>query len=396
MTEIRSKPLMSLNKPLLLVAYSSLFFFGITDNARGPAYPEILRQLDLTNTQGSFLFASSSFLSFVFSLSSHTWLKRMHLHLAIKVGLAQLVLSSLFMGLSAQFTSPVALILASILQGSGMGVCGVTMNLMVDKASPTSMRRRAFGGLHATYGIASLIAPLLYAQAVGFGLNWMHFFYFLAAIGPFFIFMPLGLKEKVYSKPNTKGPQTRLPKSLLLLLGLCVGMYVASEIVVSSRMVLYLEQGRSMSKDTASLYLSCFFLFLMSGRLVVGLVNFKLKGPTILYSSLILTLIFCAIGLTTHPFFLALTGLSMSVFFPSYMDWLAETFPDDFQKITSIVLSGIGLHLVAMHLGFGRIAGHLGVVKAMGLAPLLTFLSHFMLVFATQKVAHLEKPELPV
>jgi fucose permease len=168
-------------------------------------------------------------------------------------------------------------------------------------------------------------------------------------------------------------------------------MYVASEIVISSRLVLYLEQGVGMTNRAASLYLSAFFLFLMSGRIAVGLFHFKWQGPTILYASLVSTLIFCAIGLSSYPVFLSLTGLSMSVFFPAFMDWLAESFPNDFQKVTSIVLSGIGLHLVAMHLGFGRVAGHLGVVKAMGLAPLLSFLSLFMLVFATQRVAQLKK-----
>jgi len=380
-----------MNKPLLIVAYASLFFFGITDNARGPAYPEILRQLDLTNTQGSFLFASSSFFSFLLSLSSSKWLRRMHLHQALRVGLSLLVLSCLFMGLSAQFLSPAALIMASLLQGSGMGICGVTMNLMVDKASPQTLRRRAFGGLHATYGIASLIAPLLYAQAIGFGLNWMHFFYFLAGLGPFIIFLPLGPKDKIYSRPTEEKKVAPLPKSLLLTLGLSVGMYVASEIVISSRLVLYLEQGVGMTNRAASLYLSAFFLFLMSGRIAVGLFHFKWQGPTILYASLVSTLVFCAIGLSSYPVFLSLTGLSMSVFFPAFMDWLAESFPNDFQKVTSIVLSGIGLHLVAMHLGFGRVAGHLGVVKAMGLAPLLSFLSLFMLVFATQRVAQLKK-----
>ncbi len=391
MKKVDSPPSSSLNKPLLCMAYASLFFFGITDNARGPAYPEILRQFELTNTQGSFLFASTSLLSFILSLSSHLWLKRMDLQLAIRVGLTLLILSALSMGLSAQFSSPIALILASILQGSGMGVCGVAMNLMVDKASPRKLRRQAFGGLHATYGVASLIAPLLYAKAITLGLSWMHFFYFLAALGPFFVLMPYNLQEKIYSGPVQGNSPTRLSRGLLIILGLCVGMYVASEIIVSSRLVLYLEQGQGMNNQSASLYLSAFFLFLMIGRLGVAFFHLKMKGPTILYASLISTLLFCAIGLNGHPLFLALTGLSMSVFFPSFMDWLAESFPDDFQKVTSIVLSGIGLHLVVMHLGFGRVASQIGVERAMALAPLLILMSFMMLTLAIRKMNDLRE-----
>lgn len=388
--ERKNNALAKINKPLLFVAYSSLFFFGLTDNARGPSYPEILRFFDLSNTQGSFLFASSSFVGFVLSFSSAHWLKKLHLHLALKVGLVQIAISSLLIGLSAQFSSPTALVIASLLQGSGMGMCGVSMNLMVEKASPAHIRRKAFGGLHATYGIASLIAPLLYTQAISLGFSWMHFFYFLAGLGPIIIFLPSGKKEVIYSTNSVSADEVKIPRILLVTLGLCVGMYVASEIVISSRLVLFLEQGLGYSNAKASSFLSLFFLLLMSGRLIVGLVHFKISGPTILYSSLLSTIVFCLIGLGGYPIFLALTGLSMSVFFPAFMDWLADSFPNEFQRVTSTVLSGIGLHLVVMHLGFGKIAQGLGVTKAMSLAPLLAFISLFMLVFATQKVRSLK------
>lgn len=379
----------SLNWPLLILAYSSLFFFGLTDNARGPAYPEILKQLDLSNTQGSLLFASSSFLSFILSLLSNTWLKRIDLSRAMKIGLGQLILSGLFMGMSAQFSNSSLLIAASIFQGSGMGMCGVVMNLMVEKASPAHLRRRAFGGLHSTYAIASVVSPLLYSLVTSFGLNWMHFFYFLAAIGPLFVFIPSHPKEIIYSGKTDNNPVVRLPMSLLISLGLCVGMYVASEIVISSRLVLYLEQGHGMTNSKANLYLCAFFIFLMIGRLSVSFFHFKLSGPKILFTSLLLTLIFFGPGLGHYPIFLSLTGLSMSVFFPSYMDWLAENFPQDFPKVTSTVLSGIGLHLVAMHLGFGRLAAYIGVRGAMRLAPLLLFISLVILIIATWKISKL-------
>jgi hypothetical protein len=47
---------------------------GLIDNARGPFFPEILKDLELNGTYGSTFFATTSLLAFVGSLSSHRFL----------------------------------------------------------------------------------------------------------------------------------------------------------------------------------------------------------------------------------------------------------------------------------------------------------------------------------
>ena len=62
------------------------------------------------------------------------------------------------------------------------------------------------------------------------------------------------------------------------------------------------------------------------------------------------------------------------------MDWLIKLFPHDFPQVSSFALSGIGFHLVFMHLGFGRLASRLGLWQAMTLPLILTFFSFIMLM----------------
>lgn len=364
---------------LLLAAFVGLFFFGTLDNGRGPAYPEIMKQLGLTNREGSLLFALTSFVGFLMTVFSASWLKVIDLLKGMRLSWLVLSLASLLIGLSGFLKSPLLLFSAAVIQGVGMGVSSMNMNLMIEKGAPVSHRRRAYGGLHGTYGVASFFAPLFFTGVKMTGLSWEYFFIILACLGPL-LFILIPGDEEVFASIPSENQGLKLPLSFLIILGMTVGTYVASEIVISSRLVLFLEEGHGLSNARAGLYLSGFFILLMSGRLMMGLFNIPFSGPSLLSGSLILTGLFCWLGMKGHFIFFSLTGLSMSVFFPAFMDWMAGTFPNDFQKVIKFVMSGIGIHLVAMHLGFGQLADLLGVVKAMDLALYLTGTSLLLLI----------------
>ena len=46
--------------PLILISFASLFVFGISDNIRGPLFPEILKEFNISDSMGSLMFALSS------------------------------------------------------------------------------------------------------------------------------------------------------------------------------------------------------------------------------------------------------------------------------------------------------------------------------------------------
>lgn len=369
------------NLYLLQAAFVGLFYFGMLDNGRGPAYPSIMRDLKLSNWEGSFLFALTSIMSFTMTVLSSHWLKKVKLMQGMKISWIFLSIAALCLGLSGVLNSPPLLFAASFIQGTGMGITGMNMNLMIEAGTPVTHRRRVYGALHATYGIASFLAPLFFSGLKIIGLQWQSFFLILAFIGPVLFFLPYSKGEDMFSKVTASENNIPIPFPYLCTLALCVGMYVASEIVVSSRLVLFLEVTHNMTNTEASSYLSAFFILLMGGRLLLGIFNIPIKGHFLLLGSLILTGLFSLLGREV-PLFFSLTGLSMSIFFPSFMDWIAETFPNEFQRVTRFAMSGIGIHLVIMHLGFGKLADTLGVDKAMMLPLLLTIVSFSFLMIA--------------
>ena len=50
--------------PIIISAYLTLFALGLLDNARGPYFPDIIRDLNLNDTQASLFFATVSTVAF--------------------------------------------------------------------------------------------------------------------------------------------------------------------------------------------------------------------------------------------------------------------------------------------------------------------------------------------
>jgi len=67
---------------------------------------------------------------------------------------------------------------------------------------------------------------------------------------------------------------------------------------------------------------------------------------------------------------MALTGLTMSYFYPVAMDWLSKKFPDGLEWMTASVLTSVSILLILMHLGFGYVSDMLGIEMAMALVPI--------------------------
>jgi MFS family permease len=353
---------------LLVIAYVGLFYLGVVDNARGPIYPHALKDLGLTSSQGSWLFALTSLSGLFITLLTKHWLKLGTSTFLMKASWPIMGAGVFLIGYSYDEQSYALFLIGGFLQGIGAGVCGIIMNLIIAQATTPKYRRRFFGGLHGIYGVASLTVPFLYQKGLDLGWHWSTF-YKVMALAPLAL-IPLchGIKGEPCAVTETRN----VSKLLKSIFGGLLGLYVSVEIVVSSRLVLLLLEGYDFSHHEASANLSLFFLLLMAGRFSLLLFNYPFKGENILRTSLGLTLIFLYLGLNHYPIFLSLSGLTMSIFFPTSMDLINELFPKNAEEVMTAAMSGIGFFLVAMHLGFGQMANIYGVKAAMGSAIAMT------------------------
>ena len=143
----------------IIFSFLSLFIFGLIDNARGPIYPKVIEAFGISNSLSSWIFTLTSLVSFLITLASPRWLKRMGAVKASKAAIAFHGLALIVMGASSIYAQSFSLFLvASAILGLAMGIQSVTLNLIISRVSTPLNGRKLFSGLHAMYGAASFLS----------------------------------------------------------------------------------------------------------------------------------------------------------------------------------------------------------------------------------------------
>ncbi|NQZ57054.1 MAG: MFS transporter [Lentisphaeraceae bacterium] len=375
--------------PLVILSYLSVFALGLIDNARGACYPYILDTFELSNSEGALLFSLSSAAALVVNLFNKMWLPKFGAIKGNSIGLVFLACGALTLGLGSMLKPTIMVIYASsILIGVGLGFCGICINLLVVMGASETNKRKVVSGMHGLYGVASFIVPFVLLLCFVLGLNWGVLFVAIGLLPLLFLFYSFQ-QQAAASNKGDKEKTFELRRGDRLFEGLFFGFYVASELLLSSRLVLYLQESKGFSDEKSSLYLSLFFVCLLTGRLLMAVVKISLKSKILLLYSVGLTLLSFAAGFYIHPFFLAFCGLTMSIFFPCGMTMLSDTYKAGFNSMTASVITMISIVLIIGHVLFGYLAENYGVDVAMLLAPLCSLITLAFLV-----VRFLKKDEM--
>jgi len=349
------------NKGFIILGYLALIALSFLDNGRGATYPQILESFNVTGNQGAMIFSLASFTGLLVNFTTSYWLPRTGLVWGTRIFILFLALASLGLYLSAQIGHFWVVLVFASLAGVGFGGIGITMNIMVSEGSPIHLRRRFLSGLHGTYGVASFLAPLIFNLILSLGGNWSIYF-LLSSLPAIFIFL-YSFKVVDTHKESIKNSYTKIKTSpfLKIAIGLYMGLYVASEILLSTRLTLYLTQVKSLGIETANNYLSGFFLCLLVGRLSFAAINIRISSSKLLNFSLVITLCAFLLGFYVHPVFLSFCGLTMSYFFPVSVEWINENFKDISHLLISSSMTSIGLILMLMHQLFGLLTEGVGL-----------------------------------
>lgn len=373
----------------LVFAFASLFTLGLADNIRGTLFPEILNQFQISNTLGSWLFATSSGAAFVASLTSTTYLRRYRISSLLFTGVLLLAVGLAVMGFAENFSW---LIAGSLFLGFGIGYMGVAQNLLVAEGVDSKARSRALSGLHGMYGLASFIAPMLAATTTqAFG-KWSGAFYVVAFVAVLFLVTQLVISPNpkfIVHEPKTDSAavKKRVSKKSLTMVSFFFGFYVVAEILISSRLALYMRTYYAMDLTQSAQYVTLFFLFLLIGRVSFAFIHLPFALKSQLNGFLITTLVFLIMGLKLHPFFLALSGLTMAPYYPLCVAYISEISQELSRTFLSVAMSFQSLAVVAMHLGVGYMTDQYGLAFAFGVGILALIISIICLSFHPKKLA---------
>lgn len=362
-------------------SYLGLICLGFIDNSRGPVYPQILQYFQITKAEGSLIFSVASLASFLIAVPAKRWVKSIGIIKATKIALFLDVLACI----GYSFCPPTRegynlLILFSVIFGLGVGLKSISLNLIVNVAYLGPHKRKVFSGLHSMYGISSLLAPQIVNLLYQYGYSWSLIFRFVAIV-PLLIliaFFKLGPKQVKIPEKHEGGD---LPISLIAAMGVLLSFYVASEIIVSSRLVLFLQEVHGQSESESSVYLSLFFVGLLAGRLFFSFKEVNISSLSLLKISALTTIGLVLLGTQFDPVFLSLSGLSMSFFFPCAMSFISEHFSQVADLLVARSMQIVGFSLVSFHYIFGLISTYAKVELAMLLPVILLSISSGIMFF---------------
>jgi MFS family permease len=263
------------------------------------------------------------------------------------------------------------------MMGSAMGFMGVAQNTIVSLA-PENIRVKAMSGLHSMYGIASFLAPLAVGYGLKNGMDWKHFF-LLTGVVPFLLLLssPYWVKKNAVLPPEEilQAKNTSRFSFKIFLVCCLLSFYVVAEILVGSRLSLYSIREFGISSSEASRFVTVFFLGLLSGRLFGAFFRWPGTQPQQLVSSLVFSFSFMSLGLYLNPWFFALTGLSMSLFYPVCSSYIAQLYKGQEGVIFSYTIGVQSLLIVLMHVLVGWVSDHFGLKAALHLAFLFLLIS---------------------
>lgn len=353
-----------MNVLYIILCFGSLFILGLIDNSRGPVYPEILKLYNITKSTGSIIFSMSSLMSFIMALTSKVWLKKLGAITATKLSILIHMIAIFMMGYVAQDGSNfIYFVMGCALFGVGVGIQSLSLNLIVANTIPLENRQKVFAGLHSMYGLASLCAPSLLSVVFHYDMSWQKY-YMLLAILPLSLFLfSFKVSSQGIKQENTQ--QEKPPTKTAVKLGILFGFYVASEVLVSSRMVIYLKEIWDMQLDQASSYLGIFFFMLLAGRLLFTVIKVKYPLINLLKVSVFATIVFYLLGMYVNPLFLAITGGTMSFFFPCGMTWISHKYEKSSDAVMATVMTFVGGMIVSIHYVVGMISDIYGLQLSM-------------------------------
>ncbi len=374
------------NWKLLITAYFSLLCHALFENGRGPAYPRILEFYDINSDQGSLIFALGTLAGLLINLTSKWWLPKFGAVKALRYASVFLFSGCFFYYLlPANGYNFTFLIIASCLAGLGASGSAIPMNILTAKSTTPQYRRRALAGLHGIYGLSSLSVPLVFSFWMNSGKIWYTFF-FLISLFPLTLFLMtwqnFDFQKQDYSTRSMNFPVSWTTR---FIIGLCFALYVSGEILISSRLVYYLQETTSLEREVTEWALGLFFLSLTTGRLAFAFFNLPISSIKAMLLSTLLASLCLIAGMKISIWFLPLTGLFVSCFFPIGIEWLAEKFDSGLDAMTASMFTWVNFFLIFMHSGFGIIADKYGIQSAFKL-PLWFFLGTFVLLLVLNNI----------
>lgn len=316
-------------------------------------------------------------MAFVMGLVTNWVIRKINLLNLIRVG--HLAMATGFFAIS-QMNNFTTLIFATTLFGVGFGLINVGENILILEGTPPEMRRKFLSGLHSFYALASLIGPLAISIFISNGMGWREGIAWIGAVPLAAFALSFTAKVQAHHEPTERIERHDPFSWKKVLAGVSLGFYALAEILISSRVVVYLRRSEGVAPELAAQILAMFFVMVLLGRVAFTFINLtRFKSRNIMLFCLSFSFVTNVLGLTVSPYWIVLCGLCMAPMFGLGVTLVSELFPINPGRGVAFALSINAIMIVTMHFTVGYVTQTTGIQTAMLFGPVFLFLSWLIL-----------------
>lgn len=337
----------TLVKLITFGAFLSFFLFGFVDNLKGPILPNLLDDLDLSYSLGGTILLGAYLGFLVATLATGA--------LADIAGKSVVILvacACLFVGMIGFSMSSVFWMLAAtmVIVGLGMGALEVGGNLIIVDLHYRE-KGRYLNLLAFFHGIGSMIVPLYAGQLLSAGVSWRGIYRSgILIVVLLFVYFLLVKYPKVGASDDNRFDIEKLGRSAftgeMILFYIAIAVYVAAEIGVAAWLVEFLQEAKSQSLITSTLYLSLFFGAITAGRFIGSFLVERIGYLRIMLYAALASVVCSAIGIfgpAVLAFVLPLTGFFFSIIFPTITAAVSDLHKENVGTILGLLFTFAGI-----------------------------------------------------
>ena len=202
----------------------------------------------------------------------------------------------------------------------------------------------------------------------------------------YIVFKTPAKKLNYFLKTNEESQtENKISITSVLPVAVLFSLYVTAEVTISSRFRVFVDYlYPNLPAGESAELLTLFFALLTLGRFILIFIQLPFSNNVILGASLLSSISFALFGIYIHPIFLALTGLTMSVYFPCAMDLVAVYFGHQMTRALPIVMNVISIHLLITHFIVGQLNNMVGPYGTMTLPVTHLVLAFIILTFVSK------------
>ena len=367
------------NSKLFVLACWSMTSVGIVFGSLGPLLVPISDTFHLRLAQMGLPIVSLSagFLSANILIAFLWKTNRVRLFLVLPSLAASLTLASISL-----VRTPVLFLLILFFVGISQGLLHTSLDCFFSEVSGEE-RARPLNWLHVFFGIGAVLGPLLVGILLSYSERWdlVYLFIGLASLPLPVMFWRSRLYRDDLSSRSTLSPVSHPPNRPIAspLFRLVIGgmfLYVGLELSFGSWTPVFLIRIREVSVVSASYSISVFWLSMVAGRFLFGYFFHRTNLSLSLVVGSLAAALFTALTfvLNYHGpliLFIALSGLSLSWFYPTMLALGANTFPKHIGFLTgTLSASGTSGSILFPWL-IGPLSEILGLEKGVFIVPLL-------------------------